>query len=334
MSLNDTKKISCYGIYENKKLSLTIKHTKAYQFVNSLLQHRGTSLCICKQASFTVEAAVVLPFFVCFLVFIMYFFRILQIETGVAQALHYTGRKVAAECYTPDNNLENENQENKKPEIEYANAGAIHATDSKMQTQSHTNDVSFGTMLKAKLYFQRQLEKQECPIQFIQGGLTGISLLQSDFSDQYVTLKAIYKMTLPIHLLGKIQYKMVQEVKCRKWTGYQVGQDHEGEDTWLYYTQYGSVYHASRTCTHLDLSIQGIPYSQVDQNRNQSGGKYHPCEKCDSHSSNHRMVYITNYGDRYHTSLTCSGLKRKIFMIQKSKATDKRMCSKCGSRST
>lgn len=298
----DSNKIYRYGNCENSKLSLTFKHIKTDQFVNSLLKNRGTSLSICKQASFTVEAAVVLPFFVCFLVFILYFFRILQIETGVAQALQYAGRKIAAECY------------------------------SEIQSYSDSEDFSVGNILKARICFQRQLEKQECPLQFIQGGMTGISLLQSDFSDNYVIVKAIYKMTVPINLFGKIQYKIVQEAKCRKWTGYQIGQDQQEDDTWLYYTQYGSVYHASRTCTHLDLSIQGIPYSQVEQNRNQSGGKYHPCEKCDSHSSNHRMVYITNYGDRYHTSLACSGLKRKIYMIQSSKATDKRMCSKCGNR--
>ena len=43
------------------------------------------------------------------------------------------------------------------------------------------------------------------------------------------------------------------------------------------------------------------------------------------------MVYITDYGDRWHSSLSCSGLKRSIYMIRKTKATDKRMCKKCGS---
>ena len=136
-------------------------------------------------------------------------------------------------------------------------------------------------------------------------------------------------MKFPINLLGKIQYQIVQEAKCRKWTGYQLGQDTNEADGWLYYTEYGTVYHASRSCRYLDLSIHGIPYIQVGQNRNHSGGKYYQCEKCGG-GSNYGMVYVTDYGDRYHSSLTCSGLKRSIHMIRKTKATEKRMCKKCG----
>lgn len=305
----------------NTKNSLSIKHTIIYHFTNSLLKIRGTSQCIYKQASFTVEAAVVLPFFVCFLVFIMYFFRILQVQTGVAQALQYAGRKVAAECYK-----QNDIKQERENLVNHSN----YPGGSEQETYSDSESFSVATMLKARLCFKHQLTKQNCPLQFINGGINGISLLQSDFSGNHIELKAIYKMKVPIHLLGKFQYKIVQEVKCRKWTGYQIGQDSEADDSWLYYTQYGTVYHASRSCTHLDLSIQGIPYSQVENNRNQSGGKYHPCEKCGSQFFNNTMVYITNYGERYHTSLTCSGLKRRIYMIKKSKATEKRMCTKCG----
>lgn len=279
---------------DQQKISLSIKH-------NFFSKSRGTSRYTCQKASLTVEAAVVLPFFVCFMVFVLYFFRILQVQAGIAQVLQYTGRKIAAEY--------------------------------SMQTDTGNPDTGgdFAGLLKARVIFQKQLKKQKCPTQYISRQITGVSLMQSDFSGNYVELKVVYQMKLPVGLFGDIKYRIVQASKCRKWTGYQPGQDNEEDDTWLYYTEYGTVYHASRSCTHLDLSIQGIPYQNVGQNRNHSGGKYHKCEKCGSSSAGNGMVYITDYGDRYHSSLTCSGLKRSIYMIRRSEVSDgMKMCSKCG----
>lgn len=268
----------------------------------------------------TVEAALVMPFFACFMVFILYFFRILQVQAGVAQSLQYTGRRMAAEYWIQESGID-ENINAQESDI----AGSINIQESGKES-SRLETV--GELLKAKLYFQKQLEKQSCPTQYISQGISGIHFLQSDLSGNYVELKATYKMKFPVGLLGNIQYQIAQGVKCRKWTGYKLEKDEE-EDIWLYYTEFGTVYHASRSCSHLDLSIQGIPYAQVDQKRNHSGGKYYLCEKCGSAAVG-GMVYITNYGNRYHTGLTCSGLKRKIYMIRKSEATNKRMCKKCG----
>ena len=242
-----------------------------------------------KKGSVTVETAAVLPFFVCFFVFLLYFFRILQVQECVAQALTYTGRKIAAEA-----------------SLELNEDGGMEVAGA----------------LGSAVIFQKELKKQNCPTNFVWGGQLGISLLQSDLSEDYVELKATYRMKLPVRLLGNIKYKMAQGVKCRKWTGYHPGQDEGEEAGWLYYTQYGTVYHTSRSCSYLDLSIQGIPGSGLYGARNAGGGKYHACPYCGSKAGCGGMVYLTNYGDCYHTSLTCSGLKRTIFMIRRSKATE------------
>lgn len=294
-----------------KQISLSIRQTVVCFRQYFLSGNRGISRYICQKASLTVEAAAVLPFYVCFMVFILYFFRIMQVQAGVAQSLQYAGRRAAAECCTEDHVTE------KKQEAE--------------QTETQKKGGTYVNLLKAKFYFQQELKKQNCPTKFIRGGVSGICFAQSDCSGNYIELKAVYVMKLPVSLFGNIKYQIVQQEKCRKWTGYQPGQDTEQNDNWLYYTEYGTVYHAVRTCTHLDLSIQGTPYSRISDYRNKSGGKYHTCEKCGSSVSNQGMVYITDYGDRYHASLTCSGLKRSIYMIRRSKATEKRMCKKCGS---
>lgn len=299
-----------YGFNPIQAKSLSIRPKIVCHNMGSQLQRRGPSRYTCRKAVLTIETAIVLPFFVCFMVFILYFYRVLQTQAHIAQALQYASRKTAAEYSMP--------------------AYSDHETDKKSLIQE-IKESDLNGMLKAKAYFYKQLKNQKCPTQFINRGILGISFLQSDFSEDYIELKAIYKMKLPVKLLGNIQFRIVQVSKCRKWTGYRPEQDMQNEpDHWLYYTEYGTVYHANRSCTHLDLSIRGISYTQVSSKRNSSGGKYHKCEKCGNDTSGNGMVYITDYGDRYHSSLRCSGLKRIIYMIRKSKATDKRMCSKCG----
>lgn len=320
MSLCSNYKKRTYST-QNHKSSLSVKKEGFIQFTGSVSKARGTSQYACHRGSMTVEAALVMPFFACFLVFILYFFRILQVQAGVAQSLQYTGRRMAAECWLQESGID-ANTNVQETEID----GSIDVQESGGEGSGLE---TVGGLLKAKIYFQKQLEKQSCPIKYISHGISGIHFLQSDLSGNYVELKATYQMKFPVRLLGNIQYQVAQGVKCRKWTGYRPGEDDEGDDIWLYYTEYGIVYHASRSCSHLDLSIQGVSYAQVNQMRNQSGGKYYPCEKCGSETIGN-MVYITNYGNCYHTGLTCSGLKRKIYMIRKSKATDKRMCKKCG----
>ena len=71
--------------------------------------------------------------------------------------------------------------------------------------------------------------------------------------------------------------------------------------------------------------VQGKEISGL---RNESGGRYYACEHCGGKGGG--PAYITDYGDRYHSSLSCSGLKRTVYAVPLSEVIGKGACSKCG----
>ncbi len=108
-------------------------------------------------------------------------------------------------------------------------------------------------------------------------------------------------------------------------------EDKEADESTVYITENGKVYHLSRTCSYLFMPAEEVDYSSIGGKRNLSGARYYPCEKC----KNARMtgkVYITAYGNRYHLQAKCSALFRDVKEVDKSQVGDRRPCSKCGER--
>lgn len=252
---------------------------------------KKTSLCIRKKASYTLEAAIVIPFVAAFFVSVLFFFRVLQIETQVQEALDYASRKSACEASV-------------------VNSGPV-------------------LMASAEAYFLKGLQDYELPAHYVSGGKVGISLLRSDVSDCYINLQADYHIKLPINFFTVRGIMISQSSKSRKWTG---DRDSGQEEDYVYVTETGTVYHRDRMCSYLDLSIQTVNSGNLEGLRNRGGHKYYPCAECAAKNKAGNTVYITDYGTCYHVSLSCSGLKRTIYMIPLSEVGGKGPCSKCGGR--
>ena len=62
--------------------------------------------------------------------------------------------------------------------------------------------------------------------------------------------------------------------------------------------------------------------------KNESGSHYDACEKC-IHFSLSGGYYITDYGEKYHSSLSSSGLKRTVYSVEKGSVVEMGGCSKC-----
>lgn len=97
----------------------------------------------------------------------------------------------------------------------------------------------------------------------------------------------------------------------------------------VYVTKTGTVYHESRSCTYLRMSIHRITRAELETARNDSGGKYTECSLCKTKQQS-ETLYITNTGTKYHHSLQCSSLSRDVRTMKRSEAEGMRVCSKCG----
>lgn len=243
------------------------------------------------RGSFTVEAAFVIPFFLMACVVVLGLFPLLLVQVQVSNALQYAARMTA---------------------VSYRDVQDAH-------------DVL--SLAEGEILFFTYLNAHGCDEEAISGGKAGISFLTSDLSGDYVVLDAGYVVELPLRFGNVGNLPVHQSVKARKWTGASDSAEGSGGGTGgtVYITPYGNAYHSSTECSSLALSVHSVSVHGLRQLRNDSGGKYYPCT-CYNGSD---AVYITNYGAEYHSTLTCSDLKRTVFEVPMEQIGQRHPCAIC-----
>ena len=252
---------------------------------------RETSLFTCQKASYTVEAVLILPLMAIFFTMLLFFFRILQVQYTVEEALLYAGRKTAIESSI---------------------------TDSKEVL-----------LASAKGYFLYALGENEIIETYVTGGIWGIMLWESEFLEEQICLRATYQMSLPIDIwdIGKI--RLYSQNLFQKWKGDKGSMDTENE-TYVYITPNGTVYHTTPSCRILDIRIQSVNLSQIEEERGKNGQKYYSCSRCKDMSGENDVVYCTDYGTLYHMDISCSALKRTVNKVKREEIENRNPCSFCG----
>ena len=205
-------------------------------------------------------------------------------------------------------------------ETELMTQGALEAAGSRISLEAEASEEPFA---RAAGYFHYALMEKEFSYQHILGGKAGIRWTDTEFSEEYVDLWIHYDCRMPVPVPGIKTIPIVQRVRIKKWTGYHPETGEGAEDEWVYVTPNGSVYHLTKECTHLRLSI----HRMSDIAAVQAG--YKPCEIC-GRSQGGAYYYVTDEGQKYHTKLSCSGLKRTIYMIRRSQVGGRGACSRCG----
>lgn len=151
-----------------------------------------------------------------------------------------------------------------------------------------------------------------------------------DVSNDLIIMTKVISIEAPIPVISFPVGRAIVNCRVRKWTGYDVihTMDAEEEDEWVYITPSGSAYHRDRGCSYLNLSLHCDGFNNMENKRNVDGEKYRPCEVCGSRTLC-GLAFYTEYGNRYHTSLQCSGLKRNVQTVLLSEAGSRHACSKC-----
>lgn len=251
-----------------------------------------------KEGFYTYEAAVLLPLFAFFVLVFLLVFRGLSFQWGLFSSVYESSAHIAL----------------------YGD-GMVGGEDG----ISEISPLSVYAAAKASV------QKNGVSTRFLSHDLIFMDFAGTEVTERDIDVKAGYLMPLIAgqRLFGKKGYELGTRVCIRRWNGYDPAEG-ESDDSVVYVTESGEVYHTSLSCTFIRLSIHTAKASQLTVIRSESGHIYHPCEECGDSISG--VCYYTDYGERAHSSLTCSKLKRTVRTITKKEAIKRyRPCSKCGS---
>jgi len=105
----------------------------------------------------------------------------------------------------------------------------------------------------------------------------------SDGEDIDIILSYTVKIPVPFFSLREMPF--LQRVRIRGFTGLTPEihvennvdnkEEEDNDKTDVYITETGSVYHLTKECSHLRLSIEEVDYNNMDNLRNDGGGKYY-----------------------------------------------------------
>lgn len=270
--------------------------------IEKRVRPKRTSLSISPggpRAGVSVEAALVMPVFLFFVLNLVSVIGILSSYVRIQSAVQETGMKLADYAYVRNLTME------KLPDwLDIA-------------PRKLTSVLSAKTMVENQLGGDKQLDYYQT------------SILQEE--DEIVDIVVKYPVQPMFGMAGFGRFNMINRCRVKGFCGYRLGGGQVTEDgeEIVYITETGTVYHRDRSCSFLKLSIKTILPSSVESARNEDGGKYYPCERCKGESGGH-IYYITEHGDRYHTTVNCSGLKRTVIEILLSRVGDRTPCSRCG----
>ena len=298
--LKQKKSLQVRGNYSKKS-------HKSFSSLHNMFKRASLTLAVCIKGVVTVEASIAIPIFMfCFLE-IMSLLNYISTYSGVLYAMKEIGDRVCIHGYMYDMVVEGEEEKTLAEQV-------------------------ISSVVFSEGYLDTQLRKTCRDIiieDSIVNGINGISLLGSnvDRKSEVVSIVARYTMKPEFSIAGT-EYQVISRYYGRFWTGYSL-QKPEIFKEYVYVTENGNVYHLSRDCTYLKLSISSVKSDDLKEKRNDHGSRYKACEICFNQKRPQEMYYITKNGNRYHSDLGCSSLKRTVYRIELTEIDNKSICSRC-----
>lgn len=258
------------------------------------------------RASMTVETALVLPLFCFFMIHMGSAIELMRLHGNLEVVLWDVGRQIGI-------------------------YGELVETEADEDSEKEDSGDRAGTVILSYTYVKNRIADQlgkeyleQAPLEW---GTDGLQFVESKTEGDTYEIIMTYAVSPLTEALGFRKFRMANRYYGHRWNGYEIpGAEDTGE--YVYVTEDSEVYHTSRDCTHLRLSIRTVAKGEVP-------GRYRPCEKCtgemaNSHILENGIYYICAEGESYHSRRDCPGLKRTVYCIAKKKAEGYRECGRCG----
>ena len=279
-----------------------------------------------RKGSMTVEAAFVVPLSFFAVVVFLNLFLFLQVQMRVQKELS----SISGEVMALGTLFDKAKTEVSDPDSE------------------ETGSLGIGTLIRqlgAEAYLSAKMTEKvggESWLRHIRNGSAGFSFSGSSLYNGNMDIRILvsYSYVFDNALFGIGSIPVKQQVVARGFSGSgrtksESGSDEEEDEekTTVYVTENGTVFHRLRDCTYLKPDIRQVTPEELPNARNSSGAKYYACEYC-RNKGNEAIYYITPYGTRFHTTISCQELLRKVSELSEEEAVEKgyRPCSKCGGK--
>lgn len=298
MNLNSYKKGS-FSKSQNfpRKIKIKMKnvsgngHLVFVNMINAHFMEKSSSYDYFRiQAVLSIEAAVIVPLFLMTMVGLISFIQIINIDIKIREVLYEEAKYVSC--------------------------------------MSCSDEGVDGEYIYARVLDKLSLVSKSYLIDNENGG---IDISSSEYvNPEILVLESKLHIKIPFMPSKNFRYTFTERAVTHMWTGYQYGLngcDYRNEI--VYITSGSEVYHRSIDCSHIRLSIHEANPDEIDLLRNNSGERYTNCNICHSKKTDMKM-YITTDGNKFHNTLSCSGLKRTIRAVRLSSVNNRRACLRCG----
>lgn len=292
--------------YHTDKHLLTFPKIKK-NLCNYFSKRISSVISITSEGSMTIEAALVIPVFLFAVMAILSFGEILRLQMKLDSALQQCAKELAVYGYAGDS----------------LSGGTI--SDLSFPVEAVFSESYVRNRIISELgkdYLDASPMEGTGSLHFL-----GSKIMEND----RIELRCSYYVTPFFSLSPKAGFLTGSTAVARAFTGYDnmTYTDAGEKEEYVYITADGTVYHRKRNCHYLDLSIEKVFADEVSKLRNAQGSVYYACSVCGQTNSG-SIVFITSYGNKYHSDILCSGLRRTVEAVPLSQVGARGPCSKCG----
>lgn len=263
-----------------------------------------------KRGSLTVEAAMVLPLFLFFMVILMVPTGVMKEGRRIQTALEAAGEEVSQYAYV----------------LHQLKLGERLETSG---LDGFTEEFLDGLTEEGILLYVRKRVEGRVGVERLESASFVRSSVLRD--GETIDLVMDYRVKIPFSVFGLSSMPMTARSCRRAWIGREGGSGRRDgqEDELVYIGKASTRYHRQRTCHYLYNDIKQISFKEVEDARNLSGGKYKPCSRCGKFAEENGSVFLMPSGEKYHSDRNCSSIMAYVEAVPLSQVRHMGGCSYC-----